>query len=143
MGALEQMTDYMEGVRDVLESSVASRSLVDDRIDRLAGSVERLVARVEGDGETQAMLARIADTQARIAELLENQGRQEGGVAGADVESRMRLRSMDIQLLRILEEMSAGRQESIADLRSDLAQLTRAVRQIGKDSSPLPARRSS
>jgi hypothetical protein len=50
---------------------------------------------------------------------------------------------MDIQLLRILEEMSAGRQESIADLRSDLAQLTRAVRQIGKDTTPLPARRSS
>jgi hypothetical protein len=143
MGALEQMTDYMEGVRDVLETSVASRSMVDDRIDKLAGSVEKLVARVEGDGETQTMLARIADTQARIAELLENQGRQEGGVAGADVESRMRLRSMDIQLLRILEEMSAGRQESIADLRSDLAQLTRAVRQIGKDNSPLPARRSS
>jgi hypothetical protein len=143
MGALEQMTDYMAGVRDVLETSEASRSMVDERIDRLAGSVEKLVARVEGDGETQAMLARIAETQARIAELLENQSRQEGGVAGADVESRMRLRSMDIQLLRILEEMSAGRQESIADLRSDLAQLTRAVRQIGKDTSPLPARRSS
>jgi hypothetical protein len=142
MGALEQMTEYMAGVRDVLESSEASRSMVDDRIDKLAGSVEKLVARVEGDGETQAMLARIADTQARIAELLEAQGRQEGGVAGADVESRMRLRSMDIQLLRILEEMSAGRQESIADLRSDLAQLTRAVRQIGKDNTPLPARRS-
>jgi hypothetical protein len=143
MGALEQMTDYMEGVRDVIESSVASRSIVDDRIDKLAGSVEKLVARVEGVGETQAMLVKIAETQARIAELLENQTRQEGGVAGADVESRMRLRSMDIQLLRILEEMSAGRQESIADLRSDLAQLTRAVRQIGKDTSPLPARRSS
>jgi hypothetical protein len=143
MGALEQMTDYMAGLRDVLEGAEASRSMVDDRIAKLAGSVEKLVARVEGEGETQAMLARIADTQARIAELLENQGRQEGGVAGADVESRMRLRSMDIQLLRILEEMSAGRQESIADLRSDLAQLTRAVRQIGKDTTPLPARRSS
>jgi hypothetical protein len=161
MGALEQMTEYMAGVRDVLESTEASRSMVDDRIDKLAGFVERLAARIEGEGETQAalarmadarvegesqtqaMLSRIADTQARIAELLENQGRQEGGVAGADVESRMRLRSMDIQLLRILEEMSAGRQESIADLRSDLAQLTRAVRQIGKDTTPLPARRSS
>jgi hypothetical protein len=143
MGALEQMTDYMEGVRDVIESSVASRSIVDDRIEKLAGSVEKLAARVEGEGEMQAMLAKIAETQARIAELIENQTRAEGGVAGADVESRMRLRSMDIQLLRILEEMSAGRQESIADLRSDLAQLTRAVRQIGKDTSPLPARRSS
>jgi hypothetical protein len=40
----------------------------------------------------------------------------------------MRLRSIDVQMLRILEEMSAGRQETIADLRADIAGLTRAVR---------------
>jgi hypothetical protein len=42
----------------------------------------------------------------------------------------MRLRSIDVQMLRILEEMSAGRQESVADLRSDLTALTTAVRQL-------------
>ena len=30
----------------------------------------------------------------------------------------MRLRSIDVQMLRILEEMSAGRQETVADLRA-------------------------
>ena len=49
-----------------------------------------------------------------------------------DAESRMRLRSIDVQLLRILEEISAGRQESIADLRGDLAALTLAVRQLSR-----------
>ncbi len=42
----------------------------------------------------------------------------------------MRLRSIDVQLLRILEEISAGRQESIAEIRADLATLTRALRSI-------------
>jgi hypothetical protein len=142
MGALDHMAEQMTGLAAVFESSEASRSLMDDRVMRLADAVEKLTSRTEADGEAVAMLARIADTQARIVELIENQGRGEGGVAGADVESRMRLRSMDVQLLRILEEMSAGRQESIADLRSDLAQLTRAVRQIGKDTPPVTARRS-
>ncbi len=51
----------------------------------------------------------------------------------------MRLRSIDVQLLRILEEMAAGRQESLAELRADLAALTKAVRQRGRDSrSPVP-----
>jgi hypothetical protein len=45
----------------------------------------------------------------------------------------MRLRSMDVQLLRILEEMAAGRQESLAELRADLAQLTKAVRALRTD----------
>jgi hypothetical protein len=115
---------------------------MDDRVARLADAVESLAARMTDGSETAAMLARIADTQGRLAEILEQQGRSDGGISGTDAESRMRLRSMDVQLLRILEEMSAGRQESIADLRSDLAQLTRAVRQIGKDAPPATARRS-
>ncbi|MEZ5722900.1 MAG: hypothetical protein R3D59_15865 [Paracoccaceae bacterium] len=41
----------------------------------------------------------------------------------------MRLRSIDVRLLRILEEMSAGRQESLSELRGDIAALTRAIRQ--------------
>jgi hypothetical protein len=136
------MAEHMAGLATLFETSEAGRSLMDDRVARLADAVEKLASRTEADGEVVAMLSRIAETQARMVEILENQGRGEGGVAGADVESRMRLRSMDVQLLRILEEMSAGRQESIADLRSDLAQLTRAVRQIGKDTPPVTARRS-
>ena len=50
---------------------------------------------------------------------------------GIDAESRMRLRSIDVQLLRILEEMSAGRQESIGDLRGDLVNLTNAIKGRG------------
>jgi hypothetical protein len=54
------------------------------------------------------------------------------GVEGGDAESRMRLRSIDVQLLRLLEEVAAGRQESMTDLRSDLANLTRAVRALAR-----------
>ena len=54
----------------------------------------------------------------------------EGGTA--DPESRMRLRSIDVQLLRILEEMSAGRQETLTDLKTDISQLTAAIRQLGR-----------
>lgn len=72
--------------------------------------------------------------------------REAGGHAGPDAESRMRLRSIDVQLLRLLEEVAAGRQESLADLRSDLATLTRAVRKLAQPAAhpglaPGPARR--
>ncbi|MEC8574668.1 MAG: biopolymer transporter ExbB, partial [Pseudomonadota bacterium] len=41
-------------------------------------------------------------------------------------ESRMRLRSIDVQMLRILEEISEGRQESLAELRKDIDLLVKA-----------------
>ena len=72
-------------------------------------------------------LNRIAEGQDRmIAAFAGNEG------GGSDAESRMRLRSIDVQLLRILEEISAGRQESIADLRGDLSALTAAIRTLSR-----------
>ncbi|MEO1421597.1 MAG: hypothetical protein AAFV09_00345 [Pseudomonadota bacterium] len=37
-----------------------------------------------------------------------------------DAETRMRLRNIDVQILRILEEIAAGRQDSVAELRREL-----------------------
>ena len=62
--------------------------------------------------------------------LISSSTATEGGTA--DPESRMRLRSIDVQLLRILEEMSAGRQETLTDLKTDISQLTAAIRQLGR-----------
>ena len=45
----------------------------------------------------------------------------------AEVEARLRLRNIDMQMLRILEEISAGRQDATAEIRMDLARLTRAI----------------
>ena len=42
-------------------------------------------------------------------------------------EGRQRLRSIDLQITRLLEEVSAGRQEATAELRMDIARLTRAI----------------
>jgi hypothetical protein len=63
---------------------------------------------------------------------------RDAGGPHVDAESRMRLRSIDVQLLRILEEMAAGRQESLTDLRADLAALTKAVRLLAREPVAVP-----
>ena len=77
-------------------------------------------ARLDQDDASTA-LARVATAQERLLERLGDVGE------GMDPESRMRLRSIDVQMLRILEEISAGRQESMAELRTDIAALGRAM----------------
>ena len=62
--------------------------------------------------EAEALGARAAEARAEAA-LAE-------GAGYGDSESRMRLRSIDVQLLRILEEMAAGRQETMDELRAEL-----------------------
>ena len=68
---------------------------------------------------------RLAEGQERLIDALES--RKGDGEGGIDAESRMRLRSIDVQMLRILEEMSAGRQESMAELRKDIELLVKAL----------------
>jgi len=45
-----------------------------------------------------------------------------------------------VQMLRILEEISAGRQETMTELRTDLAALTRVLGQARPSPTPRPVR---
>ncbi|MDQ1847631.1 biopolymer transporter ExbB [Gemmobacter fulvus] len=130
MAALAQVLDNLGGQIESLQTlftqSDVSRSLTDEQIGDLAAAISRLAARIEAEAGQTAVLLRIAEGQDRLAAALT----QEDAGPHVDAESRMRLRSIDVQLLRILEEISAGRQESIADLRADLGSLTQAVRQL-------------
>jgi hypothetical protein len=126
--ALDTMVEQMESLQVLYSQADINRAIVDDRLGQLADAVERVAARMEQDAGQSALLRRIAEGQEKIAAAL---ALPEGG-AHVDAESRMRLRSIDVQLLRILEEISAGRQESITDLRGDLAALTAAIRQLSR-----------
>jgi hypothetical protein len=78
-------------------------------------------------GQVAALNRLVAGQDKIIAALSASQPEAQGYT---DAESRMRLRSIDVQLLRILEELSAGRQETVADLRGDLAGLTTAIKSL-------------
>jgi hypothetical protein len=129
-GPVAAVLDHLSGQIEVLQTLVAqsenNRAGLEEGLARLGAGVERLVDHITAEAGQTAVLAKIADGQERLIEALIG---AEGG-AHSDAESRMRLRSIDVQMLRILEEMSAGRQESVADLRSDLTALTTAVRQL-------------
>ncbi len=123
---LDQMGAQMDALQTLYTQSDITRVMVEDKIDDLSRAITRLAERMEGEAGQAAALARIAEGQERMIAALT------AGEGGADAESRMRLRSIDVQLLRILEEMSAGRQESIAELRGDLSALTAAIRTLSR-----------
>ena len=123
---LDHMAEQMETMQHMFAQSDVSRSLVDERLGELSGSIERMTHQMQhGDAENSA-LERVAAGQERLITHLETFG---GGEGGIDAESRMRLRSIDVQMLRILEEISAGRQESMAELRTDISALAQAFLQ--------------
>ncbi len=124
----EHMGAQLDTMRGMFEQAERTRGQADDHLTQLTRTIERLVDTQRGNGTDVALLTRIAEGQERLIAQM-----QDGGVDGLDAESRMRLRSIDTQMLRLAEDVAAGRQETLADLRSDLAALTRAVKQSRRD----------
>ena len=122
-GVVDHMAEQMESLQQMFTQSDVSRSMVDEKLGKLADAVDRMTTRMEGADPASQALERVAAGQERLIATLETQGSGDG----IDAESRMRLRSIDVQMLRILEEISAGRQETMAELRKDISLLAKAV----------------
>jgi len=132
---VDGMGEQIEALYAMQAEAAAGRAQLDTGLEALTQAVERLVRRFETETSTAAALDRLAQGQERlIAALVRPEAQPE---AHLEAETRLRLRSMDLQLLRILEELSAGRQEAMADLRGDLASLTQAVRQLNRQPPPV------
>lgn len=122
---LEHTTYQIENLHDLLRQSQERRDEMDGRVNRLAQVVERLAeSTAQSQGTGDKLVEQIAYGQKQLIDAL---GTKQGDEVW-DAEARSRLRNIDTQLLRILEEMTAGRQDVVSDLRSDLLGLTTTLR---------------
>ncbi len=119
---VDQLGELMDTIQMSMGQMDADREENEKRFANLAESMDQM-AQVKESDQTEALLIRVAEGQEMLIKKLD-----ESGMEGIDAESRMRLRSIDVQLLRILEEMSAGRQESVGDLRQEIITLTNVIK---------------
>ena len=124
-GIVDHMSEQMDTLQQMFMSAETGRADVSARLEHLAASIDRMSQQNQGASDPSvSALERVAAGQERLITLFQAQGQGDG----IDAESRMRLRSIDVQMLRILEEISAGRQESMAELRMDLNKLAEALK---------------
>ncbi|MEO1918975.1 MAG: biopolymer transporter ExbB [Paracoccaceae bacterium] len=127
-GLMEQAAHQIDSLKELVMRGEEQRMRTDGRLGSLAEAISVLAKQINNQsrdkgGGSPEVMERIASGQDRIVEAVGNMGE------GMDAEARMRLRNIDVQLLRVLEEMSAGRQDSIAEIRQDLATLIYTLQQ--------------
>ncbi|MHA1128908.1 MAG: biopolymer transporter ExbB [Alphaproteobacteria bacterium] len=135
---MEQTTHQIDSLKELVMRGEEQRMRTDGRLGSLAEAISVLAKQMskqprgQGGGDT-AVFDRIAQGQDRMAEgqeqLIAALTSKNGESENVDAETRMRLRNIDVQLLRVLEEMSAGRQDSIAEIRQDFATLIYTLQQ--------------
>ncbi|MEM9755901.1 MAG: biopolymer transporter ExbB [Pseudomonadota bacterium] len=121
---LDHMVEQMDGLESLFARSEARRAETEARMLDLGEKVEALTEKL-GPGPVEAA-ERMAAAQDNLAEVLQR-GQEEGAL---DSESRMRLRSIDVQLLKIFESMAGARAAQVDDLRGELSALTSAMRDL-------------
>lgn len=122
---LDHMVEQIDSLQALFVQAEQSRRASDQKIENLSGAVLRLAVQMEAQMDPTDALIQVAQGQDR---LITHLGEMQEKANETDPESRMRLRSIDVQMLKILEEISAGRQESMAQVRADLGQIGEAVR---------------
>ena len=131
MAALvEQNATQIETLGALLGRNDDRREGFDNRIAALTDTVSRLAASLDGQHQQQqadpALAQRQVDLLEAIAAGLERRPDTDDPVAG-DHELRARVRNIDLQLLRLLEEIAVGRQDTVAELRTELNALSRSM----------------
>jgi hypothetical protein len=123
LAVIEQTALQIDALREAVEQNAARAEATDARLGELVATLA--AGREAAPG--QETLVRIAAAQERMLALMEGRDKDTGAL---DAETRARLRSIDTQVLRILEDLAAGRQDLITELRQDLATLTEALRSV-------------
>jgi hypothetical protein len=131
LNVIGQTAEHIDALREAVEQGAARSAETEKRMTELM----QLLASPRHEMSDRGVLDRLASgqdrlaaSQERIAALLAS--REEEGGGGLDAEARARLRSIDTQVLRILEDLAAGRQDLVTEIRQDIAGLTEALRGI-------------
>lgn len=122
MGIFERLGNQLQLMEQILNKDQTAKVLTNHD---LADMQDKFIKNIEENrSNTNVLLESFNQSQKQIVDFLKSKETTEGGI---DAESRMRLRSIDVQMLHISEEIAVGRQEAIKAIREEIANLASSI----------------
>jgi hypothetical protein len=96
--------------------------------------VEKLSTLTDHMHTEQTLMIRLAESQMEMKPILARLA-ESGGAAGGgmDETTRTHIRNLDVYMARLLEEMNAGREDIIQNVRSEIKLLARTIASLAED----------
>ena len=141
LNLIEHTNFQIENLKNFIEQGEIDRQKTDKQFDELVDLISKMAT--SGASDPLSSSAQTALNSKSLEALLLSHSElvtilteQTSDTSTSDFESRSRLRNIDIQLARIHEELNAGRQDTLAELRSDIAELSNAIIQLVASQRP-------
>jgi len=130
---LEQTADSLGNLQRTLDRGEESRITANNNITALAENLSTLTDQMRTE---QSLMMKLAESQIEIrpilAKLADSAGRSS---VGFDDSVRSNIRSIDVHMSRLLEELASGRAEMVSELRSEIRVLSRTMAAIAEQSA--------
>jgi len=128
---LEQTADSLENLQRTIAQSEESRGSGQNTLMVLADKLSILTDQMKAE---QGLMVKLVENQMEIRPVLQslnnNLEKQESGL---DEVSRGHLRNLDNYVVLLLEELSKGRNQAVAELRSEIKLLARTLAAMADD----------
>ncbi len=119
---LEQTAESLENLQRTLargeERNIASNNSLIDLSEKLGALGDQMRAE-------QTLLLSLGENQMELKNILELLSN--GGVGAMDEATKSHIRNVDLHMARLLEEMTAGREDMVQQLRSEIKLLARTI----------------
>ena len=130
LGIFERLGDQIELMERFLNKDQSTMAPTDREFEILQDKFVKVMD--ENKSNLENLIDNFTKSQKQLLDFLKSKESVEGGI---DAESRMRLRSIDVQMLHISEEIAVGRQEAIKAIREEIANLADSLQSTSAKSS--------
>ncbi len=130
LGIFERLGDQIELMERFLNKDQSTMAPTDREFAILQDKFVKFMD--ENKSNLENLIDNFTKSQKQLLDFLKSKESVEGGI---DAESRMRLRSIDVQMLHISEEIAVGRQEAIKAIREEIANLADSLQSTSAKSS--------
>ena len=130
LGIFERLGDQIELMERFLNKDQSTMAPTDREFAILQDKFVKFMD--ENKFNLENLIDNFTKSQKQLLDFLKSKESVEGAI---DAESRMRLRSIDVQMLHISEEIAVGRQEAIKAIREEIANLTDSLQSTSATSS--------
>ena len=130
LGVLKRLGDQIELMESILNKDQGRIGKNDQELAVIQDKFIKVFE--ENRSNMEGLLENFNKSQKQLLDFLKSKEMTGGGI---DAESRMRLRSIDVQMLHISEEIAVGRQEAIKAIREEVANLAKSLQSNSAQSS--------
>lgn len=128
---LEQTAESLESLQRTLARGEEARTAGNAQLMMLAEKIGALTDQMQSE---QALMRELAESQSALRPVLVRLAEQpRGSSAGFDEATRAHIRNLDVYVARLIEELIAGREEIVRQVRSDIRMLARTMAAVSEE----------